>query len=1138
MANIAGPQPVPENDLRSRVVALLLASDGTMLGGATVVSSDKAVTTAVAARSALDKAEALAGSHPHPIGPLMLAFPQFRGSPGVRPVPLEVQAIDGELGFGILNLLVSGKDPIANPIALPSPVPSGLLGSGEIPEEGSECDVLYNEERQPNQFFLLCISGRVVGGTGLRFRIELAAGAPVSIPGAPVFKGGLLVGIVSSAPSGGFDRSALSYDFDSHAPPFVEVLSVAAMAQSEVTPAVRNLLSQRPRPLPTSARDKKFAHASGRVAQTAESAGESAKPAEASLSVGGTGAVRSATLTAVPNAQAEAAPVDLSDAELFARLSSSGRRVLERAEAMWARKAPRQDKIHMEYLVSALFESWKGFFGRAGIDKVELGKIVKRTVGTEFLWGYTVVRLDKLPPMSKHVREALLQAARYADARGAKQIWSTHLLYGALSVEDCRMIQALVEHGVKKESISAEDERGVDGRPDEPAPAPVPTEPERTGANPTPKVDSDLWSDEDRLGYEAYARTIASLITHRETKPPLTIGIRAPWGAGKTTLMRRVQHLLDGDAELTERNESGLKQMWQQSTMTFWSLLRTLNRKTIIVDPEKHEADGEPARGRARELLKEAVRVDALKPKASAAGRGYGVSPRITVWFNVWRYQTSEQVWAGMAHCMISQITARMSTRQRELFWLRLRTRRINADEVRWRVWEAVLRQVLPFALLTIAVCLLLFLAALIVGALPVMAAFPKLLVHIERSIPFAGILAIAWKTGSKLGDKAAGAVRDLVREPDYENKMGYLAVVESDIRDVLKLASVTSKQPLVVFVDDLDRCAPYKVAEVVEALNLFLCGDYPNCVFVIGMEPGMVAAALEVANKDVIEKAVEMGLADRTALVGWRFMEKIVQLPIMIPPPTEAGRLKYVNSLTGFGAVSGAGIATFILPGVSPATALTVRVFRPPQHGTEEEKKVQEYLEKIGPTENAREAASRGEDVVAQAPEEERWAAQEAGNRVYERTLSKQDSLMAGFLEEVARLVDGNPRQIKRYVNVFRFYCTLRHSLRLGGSIPREDLPSDEVLAKFAALSIQWPHAVDCLRVKKDVKVDGRKVSLLELLETESKKVTGDGADSDWEKFVGKDGLGMGAWAEKRAFREFLSRGESLCAKEGHGLW
>ena len=89
----------------------------------------------------------------------------------------------------------------------------------------------------------------------------------------------------------------------------------------------------------------------------------------------------------------------------------------------------------------------------------------------------------------------------------------------------------------------------------EPAPSPpfIPT----FDVPPTPKVVSDRWVTEDTLGYEAYARALASLITHPDTVPPLTIGIEAPWGAGKTSVMKMIQHVLDGDAVLTEQNIAG-----------------------------------------------------------------------------------------------------------------------------------------------------------------------------------------------------------------------------------------------------------------------------------------------------------------------------------------------------------------------------------------------------------------------------------------------------------------------------------------------------------------------------------------------------------------------------------------------------
>ncbi|MFC7643536.1 P-loop NTPase fold protein [Streptosporangium lutulentum] len=44
-------------------------------------------------------------------------------------------------------------------------------------------------------------------------------------------------------------------------------------------------------------------------------------------------------------------------------------------------------------------------------------------------------------------------------------------------------------------------------------------------------------------------------------------------------------------------------------------------------------------------------------------------------------------------------------------------------------------------------------------------------------------------------------------------------------MRQVLDLVA-TEERPLVVFVDDLDRCSPGTVAQVIEAINLFLAAS------------------------------------------------------------------------------------------------------------------------------------------------------------------------------------------------------------------------------------------------------------------------------------------------------------------------
>jgi len=71
---------------------------------------------------------------------------------------------------------------------------------------------------------------------------------------------------------------------------------------------------------------------------------------------------------------------------------------------------------------------------------------------------------------------------------------------------------------------------------------------------PEPKLAHDFWTLTDRLGHEPYASAIARFIRHRDTRSPLTIGIAAPWGVGKTSLMRMVQEDLD------PRDASGKRQ--------------------------------------------------------------------------------------------------------------------------------------------------------------------------------------------------------------------------------------------------------------------------------------------------------------------------------------------------------------------------------------------------------------------------------------------------------------------------------------------------------------------------------------------------------------------------------------------------
>ncbi|MBI4500552.1 MAG: hypothetical protein HY700_05265, partial [Gemmatimonadetes bacterium] len=346
------------------------------------------------------------------------------------------------------------------------------------------------------------------------------------------------------------------------------------------------------------------------------------------------------------------------------------------------------------------------------------------------------------------------------------------------------------------------------------------------------RLHSDLWAREDQLGYALYAKSIAEFIHHRQTAPTLAIAVLAPWGRGKTTLMRLVQQQLVKKANRAPSSgaETGSPRTALRPQATFGDLRSWL----------KGRADFRPAKVRYP-----------------------------TVWFNAWKYESSEQVWAGLAHEILSQLVEQLPDQlEREKFWLMLQARRVDVAAVRRDLLGVLIEQFVG-RLFTWSTLGLGGVALLAGGAAAWLAGGAAGLDFVSGgTVSGLGGLLIAvrkWMEGR--AKPLDGAFARYVRRPDYEGKRGFLAEVEEDVRIAFDLL-VSREEPAVVFVDDLDRCSPGKVADVIEALNLFLSGDFPGCYFVIGMDAQVVAASMEVAHKELTEKL--QGLTRTHGSLGW----------------------------------------------------------------------------------------------------------------------------------------------------------------------------------------------------------------------------------------------------------------------------
>ncbi|MFZ5904541.1 MAG: P-loop NTPase fold protein [Chloroflexota bacterium] len=88
----------------------------------------------------------------------------------------------------------------------------------------------------------------------------------------------------------------------------------------------------------------------------------------------------------------------------------------------------------------------------------------------------------------------------------------------------------------------------------------------------------------------------------------------------------------------------------------------------------------------------------------------------------------------------------------------------------------------------------------------------------------------------------------------------------------------------LVVFIDDLDRCLPEKVVQVLEAVKLFL--DKDGCVFVLGADTDIVQEAVVKHYDDAGVKGENVG----------DYTEKLIQLRFTLPPIPEEDMNAYVK--------------------------------------------------------------------------------------------------------------------------------------------------------------------------------------------------------------------------------------------------
>jgi hypothetical protein len=294
--------------------------------------------------------------------------------------------------------------------------------------------------------------------------------------------------------------------------------------------------------------------------------------------------------------------------------------------------------------------------------------------------------------------------------------------------------------------------------------------------------------------------------------------------------------------------------------------------------------------------------------------------------------------------------------------------------------------------------------------------------------------------------------VQDRAASTDYRKHLGVLAVVRQDFQELSRLIeednwrlspdraedprfagltkikdlaeeqkdATTRINRIVLYIDDLDRCPPAKVVEVLQAVHLLLA--FPLFVVVVGVDARWISQSLDARYRELLH----VGNSDAASLLEQSFgfatsedyLEKIFQIPLWLRTMDANGARRMIQGLLG-----------------SPSVASTVTNARSGEAKSQTEASAGVASEPVDRTAthdsrtppNSELASKPSGATGAKGTETAPPPASREQPSQQNQTVPNLESLkVADFelqtIDDLSPLLGRSPRALKRFVNLYRF--------------------------------------------------------------------------------------------------------------------
>ncbi|XP_066287412.1 kinase D-interacting substrate of 220 kDa B-like [Branchiostoma lanceolatum] len=612
---------------------------------------------------------------------------------------------------------------------------------------------------------------------------------------------------------------------------------------------------------------------------------------------------------------------------------------------------------------------------------------------------------------------------------------------------------------------------------------------------------SDSHFEEDSLGYWVYAKTVADILTDESTTMPITVGIYARWGAGKSFILNQVKHEIDENiakaqklreierynSKITTKRLRSipvppfpfsscasilaflffvatlvggvLSYMYYRAIFKIVLIVGTISTictcvivgylkrkdvKRILVTlfPGLHWTK--------RHLQLIGIWLDLLNPPDLETNPpNPGHVKVIHVQFNAWEYSGCSALWAGIVTKLCDEVETEIGPWTTRLY--RAIHDKFMASErppVTGRVWfKLLITAILGTVMIVLAVLFG------IRGDTPVLIATS--IVEVLCGVALgAGMLKNATKIWSFLRKMAISQRARLMAQttkPNFDQELGFMAKVKTEVKVVTYLlryfeAARRKQYRVVVVVDDLDRCPKDRVIKVIEAVGILLSDPNSYFISLLAVDPRIVVKSIEESFGDVMRNA---------NINGYEYLKKIVQLPICLPDPGAEERKRFLWDTAKMSATERKVMA---VQRQEAGQARAKQAAKAMVLNSKEKEALSKGLHKLSLLwrHDVAQETSYGSVRMRSTSGKtglNMYTVGQSGDVITDKNLFLTEAIKSLQKDDVIRYVAGNPRHIRRLFNILCVSVgVLSQRDRLTRFTPKQ-------VARWVLLVEQWPY-------------------------------------------------------------------------------